>query len=179
MSFRLAGSLFGAALLAMGTATALLLPRWPAAGKVLPRERIVGAMLGVLCLIWSAHEAAPLLEESLAGYRRLLPYLVVVIGVLGILFLDYLFTRAVGGVLLLSIVWLLHQAFASHAPVRWLFAIVCYLLAIGGMFMIGSPWRFRDLLQRAAAEPRPRWIAAGCLLASGLVSLVVALGTRA
>ncbi len=179
MSFALTGSLLGLSLMAAAAFAMLVLPRKSALWRWLPRERIAGTALMVLCLAWSAYLVAPLLEGGLSVYRKLLPCLVVLIAAGGYFLLEYLFTRALGGFLLLICSHMLHEAFACQAPWRWLFAIICYALGIIGMVMIANPWRFRELLQILTEKEKPRRAVAAGLLVCGLICLSIALGSLA
>jgi hypothetical protein len=151
------------------------LPRQREVWRRLPRERYLGAVLGAICLVWAVQLVSFLLEGGLEPWRRLLWPTAIVLWVGSCFLLDYLFTRALGGLLLLLVNEALHQAFVAHAPVRPLFAVVCYVLGIAGMVMIASPFRFRDLLQQVERSPAwRRGLAAGCL-AAGLVFLSISL----
>ncbi|OPZ25769.1 MAG: hypothetical protein BWZ02_02309 [Lentisphaerae bacterium ADurb.BinA184] len=142
--------------------------RWPDLWRRLPRERAAGVVVGVVCLAWSAQLALPMLEGGLAKYRYVIKALVPVTAVLAYLHLNYLFTRALGGLLVLGATWLLHAAFVANLPGRPLFSLACYGIALTGMVLIAAPWLFRDLLKRAA-ESRPwRLSAAACVAAACL-----------
>ena len=179
MSFALTGSLFSLALIGAGAFAMFALPRKSELWRRLPRERIAGTVLGVLCLTWSAYLVAPLFEDNLSVYRKFLPCLVVLIAAGSYFLLEYLFTRALGGFLLLTCSYLLHEAFACQAPLRWLFAIICYALGLIGMVMIANPWRFRDLLQIITEKEKPRRAVAAGLAVCGLICLSIALGSLA
>ena len=66
MSFKLAGILFGVGLVALAFAAWWAPRRWPQLWRVLPRERIIGGGIGLLCLVWSAILVRPMLEGSMA-----------------------------------------------------------------------------------------------------------------
>ena len=80
-----------------------------------------------------------------------------------------------------SVIWalllapqLLQGAFDNHLPARPAFSAVCYLCAVAGVLLMAAPWRFRDLLERAALRPGVRRIAAGTATLSALVFLLAA-----
>jgi len=125
----------------------------PGRWKTLHRDKKIGIVLAFICLAWSAYHGMQLLEDPQSTLRRLLPILVVVISV-GVYFLiDYIFTRAFGGLLLLTTNFLLYAAWSDAIVLRPVFSLVCYIFAIAGMFMVGQPWRFRDLLFKAIDNP--------------------------
>jgi hypothetical protein len=172
-SFPMVAGIWGAGLLAAGCCCLVVLPRRPQLWKELPRERYVGCFIGWICLVWSASLAMPLLEGGLAGLRRLLPFLVFAVAV-GSLLLDYLFTRALAGLMLLIVNQLLHLAFVAHVPARWLLSLVCYAFGVAALMMIAYPFRFRDLLEKATLHRRWRAPAGAFLLLAGMQSVVLA-----
>jgi len=123
--------------------------RQPDLWKKLPRERYLGEVMVIVCLVWSMVHVIPMLEGSLVRLRIWIRILMPVIAVLAFFFLDYLFTRALGGLLLLLVTEVLHGAFAVHLPMRPVFSAGAYVLGILAMFLIGTPWRFRDMLEKA------------------------------
>ncbi len=152
-----------------------LLPKKKNLWKSLPRERVAGIILGVVCLWWSAAHAYPLLEGGLAKLRVFIAPLLVVISVLSYFLLDYLFTRALGGFVLLTVNWLLHEAFAAHIPLRHTFSAICYLLGIFAIVIIATPYHFRDLLDKITNVPRWRLATASILGISGSVLLFISI----
>jgi len=93
-----------------------------------------------------------MLEGGLVRYRIVVVLIVPVVAVLSYFHLDYLLTRALGGLLLLILNHLLHAAFVAQIPMRPLFSSICYATSLAGFFMVGAPWRLRDLLERAAGS---------------------------
>jgi hypothetical protein len=168
----IAGIVFGVVLLVAAVAAQWLLPRFPECWRMLPRERVVGLAIGCVAVYWSGRLVLPLVTEfSFFGLVKvaILPFGLFLV-VSSYFFLDYLFTRAVGGMLLLVVNYLLHAAFVTHAPMRPMFAIVCYVLGMAGIFMIASPFRFRDLLRRATESPAWRRSLATVLMVAGLIT---------
>ncbi len=178
MTFLILGSIFGAALIGMGVFGYAVLPRKPEIWQKLPREKYVGSVLGIAALICSAILVTPLFEGDLARLRPIVWVLVPVIGVGSILYLEYLFSRAFGGFLLIAINYLMQQAFAAHAPFRWVLSIICYVIGIAALFMIGSPWRFRDLLKKMTDKENYRYGISAGLVIGGLISLLIAVGSH-
>jgi hypothetical protein len=174
LPFSLAAILFGLAQIATAVFFIVTLPKQDDLWKRVPRERIVGGIVGVICLIWSASLAAPLLEGSLERFRAMLPWIVLGLSVSSFLLLDYLFARAMGGLILLAVNSLLHGAFVAHMPARPLFSLICYLLGTYALFMLGSPYRFRDLLERMTLKSGWRFGVGGTLLAAGLFTCATA-----
>jgi len=146
--------------------------RWPAVWCHLPRERVAGEVLGIVCLVWSAHLIAPMFEGDLQRLRHFVWALVPVIALLSYYHLDYLFTRSFGGFCLLFVSHLLHEAFVVRLTVRPGFSVLCYAIALISMFMVASPWRFRDLLQRSAGSVAlRRRLGTGLGVAAGLFAV--------
>jgi len=111
----------------------------------LPREpKIIGWVIGIPVLLWSAHLGVQMLEGDLACYRAivwcLLPVAIILCGLL----LDYLNARALGGLLLLCATHLISAGFAFNVPLRPIYSTICILVGIMGMIGIATPWRYRD-----------------------------------
>ncbi len=135
----------------------------------LPRARLAGALVGVVCLVWAAYHGCLMLEGGLASYRRVVWALVPVVALLVYYHLDYLLARALGGFLVLCATYLLHGAFAEMVLWRPLYCVVCYLMGLSGMLLIAAPWRFRDLLQALAQARRWRRPCGSLALAAGVI----------
>jgi len=152
---------FAAILAALGYILGFASHRQPDLWRKLPRERILGEIITVVCLVWCTVHVLPMLEGDMARFRVWVRLLAPVLAVLSFFFLDFLFTRALGGLFLLMVNDLLHGAFTVHLPVRPIFAVVSYALGVLAMFMIGAPWRFRDLLETCGNSVRRRvWCSA-------------------
>jgi len=158
LSFLLAALLAGLAFISAVSAV-----RTPDLWRRLPRDRTVGVVLALLCLLWCSIQIIPLLEGDMARFRVWIRLMVPAVTVLSFLYVDYLFTRALGGLVLLMVADLVHGAFVVHLPWRPLYAIVCYVVGVAGMFLIGMPWTFRDLLEKTSTSARWRKAAAGVL----------------
>ena len=170
MTFSTSVFLFGLVLIGVSICVWKILPKKEQLWHTIPRERYVGTALAAICLTWSAMNAYPLLEGGAAKFRSFLAPLAITITVLSYFLLDYLFSRALGGVLLLLVSWLLHEAFVVNIPFRPLFSTICYLFGIASFFLIAAPYRLRDLLEKITHEERWRTVSSiligtiGCLL---------------
>ena len=177
INFSLSSSLAGGTMLFLAVVFASSTRRHPELWKTLPRERIAGTVLALAALAFAAWQSEIMLEGGLLKLRPYIWALVPILTVLSFFYLDFLLTRAVAGVLMLLVPQLLHGAFVAHLPQRPVFSAICYLTAMLGAIMMAAPWRFRDLLELAAAKPGWRkTIAAFCfalaftfLLAAGFV----------
>jgi|BioPla2DNA2_1021312.scaffolds.fasta_scaffold99014_2 hypothetical protein len=119
-----------------------------------PRHKWLGMILGTICLLWSAWHAIIMLEGDLQRFHIWVKLLVPVTVVLCYFFLDYLNARALGGLMILATNYLLHAAFVHAVPGRAFYSIICLFLGILGLFLVGTPWRMRQLLERAADNTR-------------------------
>lgn len=158
-------SLFYAYLL---TFTSCKNPRWY---RNFPRLKLPGLILGSICLIWAARHTLVMLEGDLVRFHIYVKLLVPVAIVLCYFFLDYLNARALGGFMILSANYLLHAAFAYALAGRAFFAIVCLLLGVSGLFLVGTPWRMRQVFELANKNRNYALIAAAVFLicASSLI----------
>lgn len=114
--------------------------------KTIHREKKAGSLISALALVWAGVQGYELLGQDFPAISSVIPILIPAL-IVGVYFLmDYIFTRAVGGLMILLICDLFYQGQFEEMPARFLFSLIGYTLAIAGMYMIGQPWRFRDLL---------------------------------
>jgi len=161
MPFVVSAPLF-AVLLAAGAYTiGCATVRTPDLHRTLPRARLPGEIIGLVCLVWSAYHVCAMLEGDLEKFRILVRLLAPVVAILGYYHLDYLFTRALGGFVLLAVNHLLHGAFVARIAMRPAFSVICYAIAMAALLLVASPWWFRDLLEKTAesATWRRAWTA--------------------
>lgn len=173
MSLPLLASLTGLGLGVMAWVCGDAVKRWPALCSAVPRQRLLGGLLGVVVLSWAAYHGCAMLEDGLSRYRTLVKLAVPVVAVLGFLHLDYLLSRSLGGITLLVVNELLHAGFAEHVALRPVFSTVCYALGLCGLLLVGAPWRLRDLLERSRDSQRWRLGAASALVGSALVLVIL------
>ena len=83
---------------------ALLFAKWnlqnPEKCRRLPRERVCGAVIGVICLVWSAWHGCQMLEGGLEKFQTIIWLLVPTGAVACWFWLDYLLARSLGGLLI-------------------------------------------------------------------------------
>lgn len=178
MPFLFLATFFSALLAAAAAGCWFALPHRPELWRQVPRERYAAAVIGLVCLLWTARLAAPMLEGGLAGFRAYLIPGAFVLAAACFWMLDYLMARALGGLVLLAVNELLHLAFVRHALARPVFALVCYMLGVAAMFMIATPYRFRDLLEQATLHRRKRAALSIALFLGALTLLVTAVATE-
>lgn len=171
MPFSVSTAVFGGLFMGIAVLFGYGTRRWPRCSTVLPRHRIAGEILGVVCLSWAAYYACGMMEGGLVKYRIVIKLLVPVVAVLAYTHLDFLFARAFGGFLLLAVNVLLHGAFTVAVPFRPFYSVMCYGVGIAGLFLVAAPWVMRDMLSRAADGGRWR---CGLTVACALGGLVFA-----
>ncbi len=154
MIYALLTFLLGAAALAAGLQFALANQERLPAFRRLPRAKLAGFLLGLAALVWSAREGCLMLEGDLARLHPIVWLLVPVTAILCWFHLDYLLARSLGGLFVFVVNTLLHEAFVHDTPCRPLYAAVALFWGILGLFLLGVPWRWRWLLERAAASRR-------------------------
>ena len=126
----------------------------------LPRNRTAGTILGFLALLWCVPHATPIVQDWAWLVGWLYP-LVFICTVLGCLFLDYLFSRALGGIFILGAIYFLHESFTFHTPAAWILAIICWTIGIAGLFLSAKPHLLRDFIRLIAASRLWRSVSTG------------------
>jgi hypothetical protein len=130
--------------------------RW----EKIPRSLVAGMPFAVVSLFWCIPHAKPLLPDSLHVF--LLPTAIFCAAATFFL-LDFVFSRALGGFLVLLAYYFLHASFTYHTPVKPLFSLFCYGMGIVGLFLCGKPWLLRDWIRRFSSVGRDRCLSA-CLV---------------
>ena len=136
--FCIAGSAFaGYALLRVSGENLIRAEKWP-------RAVIPGVILGGVDLLWCIPNAMPILPASFHPY--LFP-LAIVLLFLAWTYLDHLFSRAIGGFMILAAHALLKEAFASPVPGNLLFVVFCLIFGTVGIFISGKPHLCREIIR--------------------------------
>ncbi|RMD75686.1 MAG: hypothetical protein D6820_14195 [Lentisphaerae bacterium] len=155
----------GLLLAAGGWALDKMLPRYPDCWRELPRSLIPGVCIGAPVIIWAIYDGRTFLYDFIPACKPYLPVITILIIILAAWAVQYPFARAIGGLLTISMITLLHLGFTYNIPGRPLFALICYFFVVIGLFWLGSPWRFRDWLKKlcenAARRKRDSWIVIG------------------
>lgn len=125
------------------------LPKWEA----LPRNIIFGVTFAAIDLAWCVPQSKPIAPDFMASW--LIPIAIVCLW-LSYQFLDYLFSRALGGFLILFAHYLLYASFVYHAPMKPLVSILCYFMGTVGIFFCGKPHLMRDLIRKIAQNNKWR-----------------------
>jgi hypothetical protein len=120
--------------------------------KTIHREQKIGSLVAALALGWSGVQGFQLLGEDFPRIAGAIPLATPLLIIAVYFLMDYIFTRALGGLLIMLICDLLFQTQELQMPGRVIFSLAAYALAVAGMYMIGQPWRYRDLLFKAAAD---------------------------
>lgn len=166
-----------AAILEAGTAF-WLFRRTPAKQEQtdrLPRNKYAGIALGFLALLWCVPHAEPIV------FNWMLPLLypaAILFTVLSWFFLDYLFSRALGGILILGAYYFVYGAFNFHTPGLAAFSILYWIAGITGICFSGKPCWMRDLLRSCCQSARIRWTAAGFCAILSAASILAAVLTK-
>jgi hypothetical protein len=114
--------------------------------KKIHREQKIGSLISALALGWGGYQGYELLGQDFPTIASVIPIAIPAL-IVGVYFLmDYIFTRAMGGFMIMLICELLYRSQNVEMGGRILFSFVGYAFAILGMYMIGQPWRFKNVL---------------------------------
>jgi hypothetical protein len=120
-----------------------------------PRSKSWGVALCSLAAVWALWMAATMDLGEFSPNRTLICGVILAGAFMVPLFADeFLAVRATGILALLAAEPLLEAAFLRPEQTRLLLVVLAYLLAIGGLLLVGAPYLMRDAIQ---------WISAGSL----------------
>ena len=150
-----------------------MVPAEPAKWEKLPRNVWLGVLFAAAGLAWCVPHSEPIAPAFMASW--LIPIAAVCLW-LSYQFLDYLFSRAFGGFLILLAHYLLYSSFVHKAPAKPFFSLMCYALGTLGIFFCGKPHLMRDIIRRISGNRNWRYSAAAVFLLYALASAYVAAG---
>jgi len=134
----------------------------------IPRNKTAGTILALLCLLWCIPHAKPIVWDWMLPW--LYP-LVVACTMLAYFFLDYLFSRAIGGLFILLAYYFLHESFTFHTPSAPTLVILSWIMGITGLFFSAKPHLCRDLIRKFAVARNYKYATTGYLIILSLFCL--------
>ena len=140
----------------------------------IPRNILLGIIVVVGDLIWCIPHSRPIVPEMMQSW--LIP-MAVIGSWLCYQFLDYLFSRALGGFLILFSHYLLYSSFTYHAPLKPFFSLLCYIFGTFGIFLCAKPHLLRDLFRKIAVDKRWKYSVAALLVVDGIAALIITVVT--
>lgn len=143
------------------------LEKWEA----LPRNRAGGAALGFLALLFFIPNVEPMF--SAREYLSVLVIAAAALTVLCYLYLDYLFSRAFAGALILGAHFLLNATYAADLRYSSFFAFLCFVTGTIGIFIAAKPHWMRDWIRRIANSLFWRIASAVLLILFAIASLIL------
>jgi hypothetical protein len=127
----------------------------------LPRNRLLGVILAGAGFFWCVFHSKPLLSPPMHVY--LIPAAAFCTW-LAYLFLDFLFARAFGGMLILLAHYFLHESFALKTPCKPLLSLLCFIMGTYGIFLCGKPHLLRDMIRHVSKSRTWKYAMSGILL---------------
>lgn len=117
----------------------------------LPRNILFGVIVAALDLAWCVPYSKPIAPDFMVNW--LIPIAVVSLW-LSYQFLDYLFSRAFGGFLILFAHYMLYASFTYRAPGKPFLSLLCFVLGTLGIFLCGKPHLMRDMIRKIVASSK-------------------------
>ena len=142
-----------------------------------PRSLTWGYVLTLLGTAWFLFNLQQESIADLAAAKNILFFLFAGVGIGTCIFVrDFLAVRGFAVVLLMLAKVMVDTGRPHLDETAWVLVIQCwaYVMVIAGMWLTISPWRLRDLIEWATANPPRTRLGSGIRLAFGL--LVAALG---
>ena len=131
--------------------TAKLIRSNPERWERLPRNVLWGMIIALIDLAVCIPQSKPLLPESLHSW--LIPAAIVCAWAT-YQFLDYIFSRAFGGMLILLAHYLLHASFTLHMPGKPFYSLLLFAMGTLGIFFCGKPYLMRDFIRKIALNKK-------------------------
>jgi hypothetical protein len=138
----------------------------------LPRNILFGIIIAGIDLAWCVPESQPLVPAGMKPW--LIPMAIASLWIV-YQFLDYIFSRALGGLLILLAHYLLFASFAYQAPLAPLFSTFCLAMGTLGIFFCGKPHLMRDLIRKISSSKRWRYSFAATSAAYAVLFFVIAI----
>lgn len=138
------------------------LPRF----EKIPRNRYFGLLTGWFALAWCIPHAQAVAPSFL------LPFmwpLAVIVPIAGFFCLDYMTSRAVGGIFIILAYEALHRSFNLDLPLAGVIAITSWLLGACGIWISGIPHHLRDAIRQAGTKKKWKYIYGISLIAAGIL----------
>ena len=140
--------------------------------KKIHREQKLGSVISAIALSWGGIQGYELLGQDFPSIAGIIPILTPLL-IIGVYFLmDYIFTRALGGIIIMLICELFYRSQDVEMPARFIFSLLGYTFAVAAMYMVGQPWRFRDYLFKAAENKQLGAKFSSIILASLVVMFI-------
>ncbi|MFA6566781.1 MAG: hypothetical protein WCS96_01080 [Victivallales bacterium] len=135
----------------------------------LPRNRLLGVILAGAGFFWCVFHSKPLLSPSMHVY--LIPAAALCTWI-AYLFLDFLFARAFGGMLILLAHYFLHESFAFKTPCKPFLSLLCFIMGTYGIFLCGKPHLLRDMIRHISKSQSWKYSMSGILLLYSIAFII-------
>ena len=132
---------------------AKLLPANPEKWEKIPRNIPLGMIIAGVDLAICVPQSEPLVPIFMQSW--LIPAAIICAWLI-YQFLDYIFSRAAGGLMILLAHYLLSASFTFKTPGKPLFSVFCFALGTLGIFFCGKPYLMRDMIRKITAEKKWR-----------------------
>ena len=146
------------------------LPESPAKWEKLPRNILFGLIIAAADFAWCVPHSKPIAPDSMVPW--LIPIAIVCLW-LTYQFLDYIFSRAFGGFLILFAHYLLYSSFYYHAPAKPFFSLLCFAMGTLGVFFCGKPHLMRDLIRKIIASPKWKYSTVAVMAVYAVTAIVI------
>ena len=139
----------------------------------LPRNRIFGLLTGWFALFWCVPHA----QAVAPGFLLPLLYpIAIIVPIASFFCLDYMTSRAIGGLLIIFSYEALHRSFDLALPLAGTIAVCSWILGGCGIWISGIPYHFRDAMRLAAKSAKWRYVFSCALIFCAILFVISALG---
>ena len=142
--------------------------------KAFPRSKKATAFLMAIAIVWFSSKILTLGPSDFGDYKVILLFIFLGITLSSFYFVpDFLGTRALAGILLLTSSALLEVAFMKDPSSRLFLVSFAYFLIVGSLFLGASPYLIRDLINKVYSSKANQLILGILLLIYGTLLLLI------
>ena len=134
----------------------------------LARSRIAGGIAGAAALALTIPPATAILWNWLQPWYV---YIIALFFVLSLIYLDFIGSRGIAGLVIMAAYYFLYYSFACDLPLAAAGSIFSWLLTVWGIAIVGKPCWMRDQIMWLASGRTGKWIIALFLLLSSLYTV--------
>ena len=118
--------------------------------KKIYREKKLGIAIAAVTMAWAASLGVKLFAGDFPAIADKIPIIAPIVIIAVFFYMDFILPRALGALYLMLIIAIFDTNFDEGVAFRGLSSIIWYAWAVIAMYLVGQPWRLRDLMLKVA-----------------------------